>query len=124
MAEFAWVARGPTGDRQKGVMVADTKATVEKRLRALQLAPQKVSKRLRLSLGTGVNAQDLVKFIRQFATMIDAGLPLVQCLDILSNQELNPAFKAALIDIKQTVEQGATFSDALKRHPKMLGQNR
>ncbi len=120
MAEFAWVARGPTGDRQKGVMVADTKATVEKRLRALQLDPQKVSKRLRLSLGTGVTSQDLVKFIRQFATMIDAGLPLVQCLDILSNQEPNPVFKAALIDIKQTVEQGATFSDALKRHPKIF----
>jgi type IV pilus assembly protein PilC len=120
MAEFAWVARGPTGERQKGLMVADSKATVEKRLRALQLDPQKVSKRLRLSLGTGVTSQDLVKFIRQFATMIDAGLPLVQCLDILSSQEPNQVFRAALIDIKQTVEQGATFSDALKRHPKIF----
>jgi type IV pilus assembly protein PilC len=120
MAQFAWVARGPTGDVQKGVMVAENKTAVEKRLRAQQLNPEKVKKKLKLSFGSGVNAQDLVKFIRQFSTMIDAGLPLVQCLDILSNQEPNPTFKSALIDIKNAVEQGATFSDALKRHPKIF----
>lgn len=120
MAEFAWVARAATGEVQKGVMVADTKAVVEKRLRAQQLNPQRVSKRLKFGFGGGVKSQDLVKFIRQFATMIDAGLPLVQCLDILSSQEPNPVFKAALIDVKQTVEQGATFSDALRRHPKIF----
>ncbi|MBW2453139.1 MAG: type II secretion system F family protein [Deltaproteobacteria bacterium] len=122
MAEFAWVARGPKGERQKGLMMAENKATVEKRLRALQLEPQKVSKRLRLGFGSGVDSQDLVKFIRQFATMIDAGLPLVQCLEILSSQEPNATFKAALIDIKQTVESGATFSDSLKRHPKIFDE--
>ncbi len=103
-------------------MVADNKATVEKRLRAQQLDPQKVSKRLNLSFGSGIDPKDLVKFIRQFATMIDAGLPLVQCLEILSSQEPNQVFKAALIDIKQTVESGATFSDALKRHPKIFDE--
>ena len=122
MAEFAWVARAATGEVQKGVMVADNKAAVEKRLRAQQLNPQKVSKKLSFALGTGVKPADLVKFIRQFATMIDAGLPLVQCLDILSSQEPNPIFKAALLDIKNTVEQGATFSDALKRHPKIFDE--
>lgn len=122
MAEFAWVARAATGEIQKGVMVAETREAVERRLRAQQLNPQKVSKRLTLSFGSGVDPKDLVKFIRQFATMIDAGLPLVQCLDILSSQEPNPTFKAALIDIKQTVEQGATFSDALKRHPKIFDE--
>jgi type IV pilus assembly protein PilC len=120
MAEFAWVARGPAGDVQKGVMVAENKTVVEKRLRAQQLNPEKVKKKLKLGFGTGVSAQDLVKFIRQFATMIDAGLPLVQCLDILSSQEPNPTFKGALVDIKNAVEQGATFSDALKRHPKIF----
>jgi type IV pilus assembly protein PilC len=120
MAEFAWVARGPTGEVQKGIMVADNKAAVERKLRAQQLNPQRVSKRISLSLGTGVSPKDLVKFVRQFATMIDAGLPLVQCLDILANQEPNPVFRAALVDIKGTVEQGATFSDALRRHPKIF----
>src|SRR5207245_8224986 len=58
--------------------------------------------------------------IRQFATMIDAGLPLVQCLDILGSQEPNKIFANILRDIKSTVEQGSTFSDALKRHPKVF----
>lgn len=122
MAEFAWVARAATGEVQKGVMIADTKEAVERRLRAQQLNPQRVSKRLSISFGSGVDPKDLVKFIRQFATMIDAGLPLVQCLEILSSQEPNPLFRAALVDIKQTVEQGATFSDALKRHPKIFDE--
>ncbi len=120
MAEFAWVARATSGEVQKGVMVAETKDAVERRLRAQQLNPQKVRKKLSLGFGGGVDPKDLVKFIRQFATMIDAGLPLVQCLEILSSQEPNPMFRAALADIKQTVEQGATFSDALKRHPKIF----
>ncbi|MBM4358855.1 MAG: type II secretion system F family protein [Deltaproteobacteria bacterium] len=120
MAQFAWQARAASGEILKGVMVAENVAAVEKRLRAQQLNPQKISKKLSLSFGSGVEATELVKFVRQFATMIDAGLPLVQCLDILGNQEENPVLKAALIDIKQTVEQGATFSDALKRHPKIF----
>jgi type IV pilus assembly protein PilC len=120
MAEFAWVARGPGGDLQKGIMVADNKAAVERRLRAQQLNPTKVSKKIAITFGSGVDQKEIVKFIRQFATMIDAGLPLVQCLDILAGQEQNHIFKSALTDIKQTVEQGATFSDALRRHPKIF----
>lgn len=120
MAEFAWVARAASGEVHKGIMIADDKGSVEKRLRTQQLTPEKVNKRITLGFGTGVKPTDLVKFVRQFATMIDAGLPLVQCLEILATQEPNPSFKAALIDIKQTVEQGATFSDALRRHPKIF----
>ncbi len=100
--------------------MADDKATVDKRLRAQQLEPTKIRKQTTISFGSPVDSKDLVKFIRQFATMIDAGLPLVQCLEILANQEPNQIFKAALIDIKSSVEQGATFSDALRRHPKIF----
>ncbi len=122
MAEFAWEARGRTGELQKGVMDAPNEAAVQARLRAQQLSPTKVKKQLSLSfsLGTGVSPQDLVKFVRQFATMIDAGLPLVQCLEILSSQEPNKIFAVVLRDIKSTVEQGSTFSDALRRHPKIF----
>jgi type IV pilus assembly protein PilC len=105
-------------------MDAENEAAVLNRLRAQQLNPTRVKKKgqlsFSLSLGSGVDAKDLVKFIRQFATMIDAGLPLVQCLEILANQEPNKVFQAALRDIKSTVEQGATFSDALRRHPKIF----
>jgi type IV pilus assembly protein PilC len=71
-------------------------------------------------IGGKVEPNEIVKFVRQFATMIDAGLPLVQCLDILSSQEPNPLFRETLRDIKNTVEGGSTFSEALGRHPKIF----
>jgi type IV pilus assembly protein PilC len=106
-------------------MEAENAEAVHARLRSQQLNPTKVRKKggldnLNFQIGAGVDPKDLVKFIRQFATMIDAGLPLVQCLDILANQEPNKFFAAALRDIKSTVEQGATFSDALRKHPKIF----
>jgi type IV pilus assembly protein PilC len=125
MAEFVWEARGRTGEVRKGTMEAESEGAVQNRLRAQQLSPTKVKKKgfefkLDMQIGGGVEPKDLVKFIRQFATMIDAGLPLVQCLDILANQEPNKFFQTTLRDIKSTVEQGATFSDALRRHPKVF----
>ena len=127
MAEFVWEARGRQGDVRKGTMDAENEAAVHARLRSQQLNPTKVKKKggfdfSMLTIGSGVDPKDLVKFIRQFATMIDAGLPLVQCLEILSNQEPNKIFQTALRDIKSTVEQGATFSDALRRHPKIFDE--
>ncbi|MBI5875446.1 MAG: type II secretion system F family protein, partial [Deltaproteobacteria bacterium] len=70
--------------------------------------------------GTKVTTKEVVIFTRQFATMIDAGLPLVQCLEILSSQQENKGFKAALIEIKKSVEGGSTFADALRKHPKVF----
>src|SRR5260221_2424633 len=123
MADFAWEARSRTGELRKGVMEADNQAAVETRLRQQQLNPVKVRKRGALGsfqLGSGVGPKEIVIFTRQFATMIDAGLPLVQCLDILANQQENRIFQAALRDIKGHVEEGATFSDALRRHPRIF----
>lgn len=81
-------------------------------------APAK--KGFKLSFGSGVTTKDLVVFTRQFSTMIDAGLPLVQCLDILGKQSENPSFRAVLLDVKGHVESGASFSDSLRRHPKVF----
>jgi len=125
MAEFVWEARGRAGEVKRGTMEAENETAVQTRLRAQQLNPTKVKKKgagftFSFKVGSGVDTKDLVKFTRQFATMIDAGLPLVQCLEILSNQEPNKIFQAALRDIKSTVEQGATFSDALRRQPKIF----
>jgi type IV pilus assembly protein PilC len=125
MAEFVWEARSRTGETRKGVMEAENEETVNNRLRQQQLAPVKVKKKARefsITLGSGVDQRELVQFVRQFATMIDAGLPLVQCLDILSSQTPNKIFATALKDIKQTVEGGSTFSDALRRHPKIFDE--
>jgi type IV pilus assembly protein PilC len=123
MADFAWEARSRTGELRKGVMEADSQAAVETKLRQQQLNPVKVKRRGTLGgfqFGSGVSPKEIVVFTRQFATMIDAGLPLVQCLDILANQQENKIFQAALRDIKGHVEEGATFSDALRRHPRIF----
>jgi type IV pilus assembly protein PilC len=123
MAEFTWEARARSGEVRKGVMEADSEDAVNNRLRQQQLNPVKVKKKsalLNMRFGSGVAVKDLVTFTRLFATMIDAGLPLIQCLDILSNQQSNKNFAAVLKDIKGHVEQGSTFSEALKRHPKVF----
>ncbi|HEX8789562.1 MAG TPA: type II secretion system F family protein [Polyangiaceae bacterium] len=123
MAEFVWEARARTGEVRKGQMEAESEDAVNQRLRAQQLQPTKVRKKARqlsFQLGTGVGQKDIVTFTRLFATMIDAGLPIVQCLDILQGQTDNKLFGAILRDVKSSVEQGATFSDSLRRHPKVF----
>ena len=123
MAEFVWEARGKTGELRKGVMEAESENTVQVRLRQQQLNPTKVKKKARqfqINIGSGVGQKDLVTFTRLFATMIDAGLPIVQCLEILQGQTENKRFGAILRDIKASVEQGATFSDSLRKHPKVF----
>ena len=123
MAEFVWEARSRAGELRKGTMEADDQDAVFQRLRAQQLNPVKVKKRaaaLNFKIGTGVSGKDIVTFTRLFATMIDAGLPIVQCLDILQGQTDNKSFSVVLRDVKANVEQGATFSDSLRRHPKVF----
>jgi type IV pilus assembly protein PilC len=123
MAEFVWEARARTGELRKGTMEADDEPAVHARLRGQQLVPTKVKKKaaaLSFQIGTGVDLRDVVTFTRLFATMIDAGLPIVQCLDILCNQTDNKLFANVLRDVKASVEQGATFSDSLRKHPKIF----
>jgi type IV pilus assembly protein PilC len=124
MAEWVWEARGRNGEVKKGTMEAENAELVQSRLRAQQLNPVKVKKKPRefhINIGKPVTEKELVVFVRQFATMIDAGPPLVQCLDILSSQEgTNKAFNTILKDVKGFVEQGGTFSEGLARHPKVF----
>lgn len=108
-------------------MPAADKAAVESRLRQMQITPVKVKKKpaeFNISIPGlgGVSQKDLIIFTRQFSTMIDAGLPLVQCLEILSSQMENATFRTVLLKIKAKVEEGATFADALKEHPKVFDE--
>jgi len=125
MADFAWEARTRGGEVRRGVMSAETSDLVEQRLRQQQLTPVAVKRKaqaLKIQLGTGIGIKELVTFTRLFGTMIDAGLPLVQCLEILSSQQSNKYFGEVLRDVKNSVEQGSTFSDALRRHPKVFDE--
>jgi type IV pilus assembly protein PilC len=124
--QWLWEARTRSGETKKGEMEAFDAAAVDTRLKALGLSPVKVKKKPMAitlpTIGSGVSGKDILVFTKQFATMIDAGLPLVQCLDILANQMDNAAFKKVVMAIKLKVEGGATFADALKDHPKVFDE--
>jgi type IV pilus assembly protein PilC len=125
MAKFVWEGVNRQGEVKKGTLEAPDEEAVATRLRADQVTPRKIrraAKELNLSIGSGVKPKDLLVFTRQLATMIDAGLPLVQCLDILSNQTDNKVFGRTLHDVKSSVEAGATFSDALAKHPRIFDE--
>ncbi len=125
MPKFVWEGVTRSGETRKGAMEAPDEDTVVERLREQQLNIKKVKKaplEINLQFGTGVEIRDLLIFTRQLATMIDAGLPLVQCLDILASQTENKAFAKVLENVKRTVESGATFSEALGKHPKIFDE--
>jgi type IV pilus assembly protein PilC len=127
MARFAWEGTTRAGEKRRGVIEADSRAIVEERLKGDNIAISKIAREgglgsIEIQIGTGIGPKDLQIFTRQLATMIDAGLPLVQCLDILANQTENKSLKKVLSSVKNSVEQGATFSDALKKHPKVFDE--
>jgi type IV pilus assembly protein PilC len=130
MPKFNWEARTRTGGTQKGVIEADTVEIVEAQLKKFgfsNITIKSESKGIGFKLpsfggGVKIDTKDLVVFTRQFATMIDSGLPLVQCLDILSGQQENKGFKDILVKVKESVESGSTFADALSKHPVAFDQ--
>ena len=130
MAKFAWEGKTRTGQVQKGEMEAPNEAAVTAALRRQGIAPSSIKERgkgLDMELKIPgfepkITTKDLVVFTRQFSTMIDAGLPLVQCLDILSRQQDNKTFKKILLQVKEDVESGSTFAEALKKHPKAFDE--
>jgi len=123
---WTWEGKTRTGEVRRGEMEASDESQVSSRLRAMALSGVKVKKKpfafkFKLpGLGGGIGQKDLVIFTRQFATMIDAGLPLVQCLDILAGQLDNLAFREVLTKVKTKVESGSTLADALADHPKVF----
>ncbi|MFL5320917.1 MAG: type II secretion system F family protein [Myxococcaceae bacterium] len=125
---WLWEAKTKQGEIKKGEMEANDAEAVNARLKSLGLNPTKVKRKSALDLNIslpgvgGVTGKDILVFTRQFATMIDAGLPLVQCLDILGSQNDNAAFKKVIFAIKGKVEGGSTFADALKDHPKIFDE--
>ena len=129
MATFTYVGKTKQGAVRKGDLTAKTREEAAEQLRRQNVivssllevkAPEGILQRL--SLGGGVGDKEVAVFTRQFATMINAGLPLVQCLEILSTQTENKIFAKAIAEIKFDVEAGSTFADALKKHPKIFDE--
>jgi type IV pilus assembly protein PilC len=105
-------------------MNATNKAELQQLLRRQQITPTRMSekgKEFNLpTFGGGVNAKELAIFTRQFSVMIDAGLPLVQCLEILATQQENKTFQKVLTGTRTSVEGGSTLSAAMKQYPKVF----
>ena len=128
MPAYVWKGVNRKGQKKKGEMDAENENFVRLTLRrqgvepsSIKLRPKDVFENVKL-FQPKVTEKDIVVMTRQFATMIDAGLPLVQCLDILYSQQDNRTFKRILKQIKDDVEEGSTFADALKKHPDVFDE--
>jgi type IV pilus assembly protein PilC len=122
MPAYVWKGKTRDGKVVSGERVADNKESVMALLRRDQILVSSVKEKGRElalpKLGGGVPAKDLAIFTRQFSVMIDAGLPLVQCLEILGTQQENKTFAKVLQQTRMDVEGGASLADAMRKHPK------
>ena len=132
MAVFRWQGVSPRGETLSGEMEAPTRDAVLARLKAqrIQPIPTKIKERGKgldreiaiPGFGESVKTKDIVVFTRQLGTMIDAGLPIVQCLDILGAQTENKKFRGIIRQLKEDVESGSTFTEALRKHGKIFDE--
>lgn len=124
MPTYAWKGKTRTGEMREGTMQASSRAEAIAALRRQGVTQATVAERgkeLALpKLRGSVGSKDIAVFTRQFSVMIDAGLPLVQCLEILAGQQSNKVFAAVLTDVRQDVESGSTLADAMRKHPKVF----
>jgi type IV pilus assembly protein PilC len=124
---FTWSGKGKDGKVTKGETSASNKDEVILQLRRQGVMVTSINAKSGINMniklpgfGSGVKDKDIVIFTRQFATMIDAGLPLVQCLEILERQTNNKVLAAAIGQVRHDVESGSTYADALGKHPKIF----
>jgi len=124
MPVFTYRGTNRSGGNVSGELTATSKAELQNILRRQQITPTKMSekgKEFNLpTFGSGVNSKELAIFTRQFSVMIDAGLPLVQCLEILASQQENKTFQKVLAGTRASVEGGATLSAAMRQYPKVF----
>src|ERR1700681_1663376 len=122
MPVFTYKGTNRSGSAVTGEMTATSKTELQTLLRRQQITPTKMSEKGKEfnmpTFGGGVKSKELAVFTRQFSVMIDAGLPLVQCLEILAGQQENPFFQKVLTATRSSVEGGTTLSAAMKQYPK------
>ena len=126
MPIYLWEGKNRNNIVQKGEMDASSEDVVRSNLNRLRITPTKIKKKPKdlfenvAFLQPSVTQRDVILFCRQFSTMIDAGLPIIQCMDILHAQQENATFKKMLKNIKEQVESGATLADSLKKYPQQF----
>ncbi len=121
MPAYVWKGKTRRGVATSGERVADSKDAVIAMLRREQVLVTSIKEKGKEfalpKLGGGIKPKDIAIFTRQFSVMIDAGLPLVQCLEILGTQQENANFQKVLLGVRQDVEGGFSLADAMKKHP-------
>jgi len=125
MPEFDYKGKTLAGAAVAGKLKASSRDDVERVLRQNRILVSSITKRspeINIQFGTGIKKIEISRFTRQFATMIGAGLPMVQCLDVLSTQVENKSLAKIVKEVKEGVSGGATLSEALARHPKIFDQ--
>ena len=125
MPEFEYKGKTLAGAPVKGKMKANSKADLERVLRQNRILVTSINKKapdIQIKFGTGIKKLEVSRFTRQFATMIGAGLPMVQCLDVLATQTENKELAKIIAQVRDSVQSGATLSDALAKHPKVFDQ--
>lgn len=125
MSVFAWEGKTTDGKTVRGELDAANEAAVRYRLRRQHINPVKVSRKaksLSIPLLSRVSEKEVAVFTRQLTAMINAGLPIVRALDIISSQQKNKSFKNILDQIKLDVEGGSNLAEALKKHPKIFDE--
>ncbi len=123
MPSFVWKGKNRFGAFQEGVLIADTRDAAVATLRRQNIQVSNIrekGKEIRLlpRISRGVSAKRVAIFTRQFSVMLDAGLPLVQCLEILGEQEEDRTFRETIQQVRTDVESGASLADAMRKHPK------
>ncbi len=128
MPTYVFKGRNRLNEVIVGERVADNREALRQVLRREQVILTSVKEKGReigipkIGRGKKVKSKDLAIFTRQFSVMIDAGLPLVQCLEILAQQQDNKFFQQVLMQVRQDVEEGSTLAAAMARHPKVFDQ--
>src|SRR5438477_1161457 len=125
MPVFTFSGKNAGGEKVSGERSAPNKQVLQSQLRRERITPSAIrekGKEFALpTFGSGkVKVKEIAIFFRQFSVMIDAGLPLVQCLEILAANQENPAFQKTLTGVRTTVEGGATLANAMKQYPKVF----
>ncbi len=124
MPYFEWKGRGASGEIRSGVLEAPTAQIVEVYLRRLNILPLKIQPKkesqIKLLKLKRVSDKELALFTRQFATVLNAGLPIVKALETLATQQKNEYFKEVLIEIRKKVEGGQSLSESLAEYPKVF----
>jgi type IV pilus assembly protein PilC len=124
MPTYSWKGRNSAGNVQEGVLTAEDKETLVATLRKQQILVTAITEKGKEfalpKFGGGVSQKEIAIFTRQFSVMIDAGLPLVQCLEILGGQQANRVFKKVLVQVRRDVEGGASLADSLRKHPNVF----